>query len=81
MKLHFLSPKKIIYNGEVESVTIPGSKGSFTVLDKHAPLLTTLQKGTVVYCVKEKDTHKVSIAGGFAEVKDNIVTICIEKEI
>jgi len=81
MKLQFLSPTKTLFNGNVESVTIPGTKGLFTVWDKHAPLLTTVEKGTVVFRVEGTDIREFKIAGGFAEVKDNVVTICTEKVI
>jgi F-type H+-transporting ATPase subunit epsilon len=81
MKLQFLSPNKTIFDGEVESVTIPGEKGSFTVLDHHAPLLTTMISGTVAFVIKDKDVKEISVSGGFAEIKDNVVTVCTEKVI
>jgi F-type H+-transporting ATPase subunit epsilon len=81
MKLQFLSPSKTIFDGEVESVTIPGSKGLFTVLDSHAPLLTTMNKGIVVFRTKDTNTREISVTGGFAEVKDNVITICTEKVV
>lgn len=81
MKLHFLSPSKTIYDGDIESVTIPGTKGLFTVWDKHAPLLTTMTKGTVVFRTANNNEKEVHVSGGFTEVKDNVVTICIEKVI
>jgi F-type H+-transporting ATPase subunit epsilon len=67
-----------VFDGEVESVTVPGTKGQFTVLPKHASLITTLNKGYVVYKTADGD-HKYLIEGGFAEVKDNIVSVCVEK--
>lgn len=79
MKLHFLTPSKTIFDGEVTSVTIPGTKGLFTVLTDHAPLLTTIEKGVVEYTIGDSETIAVIVGGGFAEVKNNIVTICAEK--
>lgn len=81
MKLQFLSPGKTIYDGDVQSVTIPGTKGMFSVWEKHAPLITTMTEGTVVFRITDKEIHEVHISGGFAEVKDNVVTICVEKII
>lgn len=79
MKLHFLTPSKTIFDGEVTSVTIPGTKGLFTVLTDHAPLLTTIEKGLVEYTIGESEKIEVIVGGGFAEVKNNVVTICAEK--
>jgi F-type H+-transporting ATPase subunit epsilon len=81
MKLQFLSPNKTIYDGEVEAVTLPGTIGLFTVLDKHAPLLTTLTKGVVTFRISNSDTRMITISGGFAEVKENEITVCTEKVI
>jgi F-type H+-transporting ATPase subunit epsilon len=81
MKLQFLSPSKTIFNGDVESVTIPGSKGSFTVLENHAALLTTVSQGNVIFQIKGAEIKEYTVSGGFAEVQNNVVSICIEKII
>lgn len=78
MKLLFLTPTKTLFEGDVDSVTVPGSKGQFTVLPKHAALITTLNKGYVVYHVGGSE-QKVLIQGGFAEVKEDVVSVCVEK--
>jgi F-type H+-transporting ATPase subunit epsilon len=78
MRLVLLSPEKTLFDGEVDSVTIPGTKGLFTVLPHHAPLITSIEKGTITY--KKSDVeHNLKVEEGFAEVKNNIVSICIEK--
>ncbi|NBV94960.1 MAG: F0F1 ATP synthase subunit epsilon, partial [Methylocystaceae bacterium] len=42
---HFelVSPEKLLFSGEVESVVAPGAEGEFTVLKDHAPVMTTLK--------------------------------------
>jgi len=47
MNLQVLTPDKTIYEGEVDSVIVPGSKGSFEVLHNHAPIVSSLNKGEV----------------------------------
>ena len=49
MKLEIISADKILFKGDVQRVTLPGSLGIFTVLDHHAPLISTLTRGAVVY--------------------------------
>lgn len=77
LKLRIIAPDRLVFEGDVESVTLPGAKGSFTVLDRHAPIISSLEKGKIVY----KDANgqdEVAVMSGFAEVKDNILSICVE---
>jgi len=77
MNLEIISPEKIIYSGNAELVTLPGLSGSFTILDRHAPIISALDKGTVSYRVAGKD-EEVPTNGGFVEAKNNSVSVCIE---
>ena len=74
LKLKIVSPEKIEFEGDVESVLVPGSLGSFEVLTDHAPIISTLQKGVIEY-----DGQRLEILGGFVEVQKNEVSLCIEK--
>jgi F-type H+-transporting ATPase subunit epsilon len=47
MYLEIVSPEKTLFNGDVQSVLVPGSDGSFQMLDNHAPIVSTLIVGTV----------------------------------
>ena len=49
MELSITSPEGIIFSGDVEMIVIPGAKGDFGVLDRHAPFMTMLRKGPVTY--------------------------------
>ncbi|NLA93692.1 MAG: F0F1 ATP synthase subunit epsilon [Bacteroidales bacterium] len=77
-KLRIITPNKLLFEGEVESVTLPGTVGSFSVLDNHAPIISSLERGKVVYrnanCVVEYE-----LDSGFAEVRDNTLTVCMEQ--
>ena len=42
MMLEILSPEQKLFSGEVESVTLPGTLGEFTVLKRHAPLISSM---------------------------------------
>lgn len=77
MKLDIISPEKVIYNGDTELVTVPGVNGSFTILEHHAPIISTLEKGKVIYRENGKDTE-LTINGGFVEAKNNVISICVE---
>ncbi len=68
-----VSPERIEFTGEVESVKVPGTQGNFEILSDHAPLISTLQKGVV-----EFDGKQLQILGGFVEVQKNNVSLCVE---
>ena len=47
MHIEIVSPEATLFSGEVESVTVPGSMGSFQMLNNHAPIVSTLKEGIV----------------------------------
>ncbi|MCR4604228.1 MAG: ATP synthase F1 subunit epsilon [Prevotella sp.] len=75
LKLKIVSPEKIEFIGEVESVKVPGSQGNFEILKDHAPIISSLQKGIVEY-----DGQQLEVLGGFVAVQKNEVSICVEKK-
>lgn len=77
LQLRIVSPEKVEYNGAVESVLVPGTAGQFEILNDHAPIISTLQKGTVEYETKEGKVS-LNILGGFVEVQKNVVSLCVE---
>jgi F-type H+-transporting ATPase subunit epsilon len=77
MLLEILTPDKRVFEGQVDSATFPGSKGSFQVLNNHAPLISTLEKGKVVYVSKNIE-DELFISGGVVEVLNNKVVLLAE---
>lgn len=77
LTLKIISPEKVVYEGTVESVTVPGTLGSFQILNNHAPIISSLEKGVVEYVTKE-GKESLSVTGGFVEVKKNEVCVCVE---
>ncbi|EGN55654.1 hypothetical protein PRBRB14_25320 [Hallella multisaccharivorax DSM 17128] len=77
LRLKIISPEKVIFDGEVESLKVPGTQGSFEILDNHAPIISSLDKGEVEYKGKQ-GVGKLTILGGFVEVKKNEISLCIE---
>ena len=75
LKLKIVSPERIEFTGEVESVKVPGTQGSFEILKDHAPIISTLGKGIVEY-----DGKELPILGGFVEVQKNQVSLCVERQ-
>lgn len=78
MKVRIITPEKVLFEGESETVTFPGINGSFDVLPHHAPLITALQKGIIRYLVNGKE-YEQPIDSGFVKIENDIVTVCAEK--
>jgi F-type H+-transporting ATPase subunit epsilon len=80
---HFelVSPEKLLFSGDVESVVVPGTEGQFTVLKDHAPVMTTLKPGVVEVLEGASKTHRVFVRGGFADVAPTGLTVLAEQAI
>ncbi len=79
LKLKIISPEKVLYSGDVESVLVPGTLGSFEILTDHAPILSTLTSGLVEYATGD-GKKQLMIHSGFVEVQKNVVSLCAEMD-
>ncbi|MBP3511885.1 MAG: ATP synthase F1 subunit epsilon [Prevotella sp.] len=77
LKLKIVTPEKIVYDGDIVSVRVPGALGQFEVLENHAPIISALEKGIVEY-VTTGGSNRISVSGGFVEVQKNVVSLCVE---
>ena len=78
LKLKIVSPERIEFDGDVESVLVPGTVGQFEILTNHAPIISSLEKGRVVYALPGGEKKELDMAGGFVEVQKNVVSLCVE---
>ncbi len=77
LKLKIVSPEKVLFQGDVDSVLVPGTMGEFEILNNHAPIISTLGAGRVRYS-EDGLKKEFLIHGGFVEVKRNEVSLCVE---
>lgn len=78
MTCNLISPESAITIDDVRYVQVPGAKGSFGILPRHAHLVSSLVEGRVrVRNAKSETIYELS-QGGFVEVKDNVVSIIAE---
>ncbi|MCG8307332.1 MAG: ATP synthase F1 subunit epsilon [Cytophagales bacterium] len=80
MHLEIITPDKTIFDGEVDSATFPGSKGSFQVLNNHAALISSLDKGKVTYKINNSE-QEITVNGGVVEVLNNNIILLVEEII
>lgn len=77
IELEILSPGKTVFADRVSCVRLPGAKAPFAVLPGHAPMISLLGKGMITWVVAGEE-QAAAVEGGFAEVMDNKVTVCVE---
>jgi len=75
VKLEIITPEKKLFDGKVKLVQVPGTKGSFEVLKNHAPVISTLTKGSIKVITDRDKQEFIDINSGIIEVKANIITI------
>lgn len=88
MYLEIVSPEATLYRGEIESIIVPGTEGSFQLLNNHAPIVSTLEAGTVKirgelaldetvakHFKKADDTTLFDIQSGTLEMRENKIIL------
>ena len=89
MLLEIVTPEAILFNGEVDSVAVPGINGGFQMLNNHAPIVSLLKKGDVKifgtleiedaykdkFTKEDKGITLLAINSGTIELKDNKIII------
>ena len=75
--LEIVTPERLAYSGEVDSVQVPGSEGEMGILPHHAPLVSMLGIGELV--IRSGGGEELfAIAGGFVQVRPDKVVVMAE---
>ena len=89
MLLEIVTPEAVLFNGEIDSVAVPGINGEFQMLNNHAPIISLLQEGTIKiygsieieeefeekFSKDDKDVTLLPISSGTIELKENKIII------
>jgi len=73
-----LTPDGSVFDGQVESIRMPGSEGDFQVLINHANLMASLDVGPVTIVDSSGKNHKFAVSGGVVDVNNNVVSLFAE---
>lgn len=76
IRLDIVTPDRLVARDSVSGVTIPGKNGYLGILPGHAPLLTELAPGELIY-VRDSVKHYVAVDWGFAEVLPDRVIVLV----
>lgn len=78
IRCEIVSQDRLIFEGEADTVILPGSEGEMGILPNHAPLLTTLNFGIIK--VRRQGVEEIfTVAGGVAEIQPDIVTVLADR--
>nr|ARW64982.1 ATP synthase CF1 subunit epsilon [Polysiphonia sertularioides] len=76
LTIRVIAPDKIVWDAEAEEIILPSSTGQLGILSKHIPLLTALDIGVMRVRIN-KEWKPIILLGGFAEVKNDNITILV----
>ena len=92
MFLEIVTPESSIFQGDVESVTVPGVDGEFQMLNNHAAIVSLLKEGTIriggniaideafqnKFTKGDKNKFELSIKSGTIELSNNKMIILVD---
>ena len=81
LKIEIVSPERLVLSEVVQSVTVPGTEGYFTVMQDHAPFMTTLRSGFITVNGIGGANEVYFVKGGFADVSPEGLTILAEQSV
>ncbi len=78
IKVEIFTPAKAAYDGNVQSISIPGTLGNFQVLYNHAPVLSSFETGIIKIVEDGNSVKEYTTGGGTVEILENKVLILAE---
>ena len=79
LQVEVVSPEAILYQGSARSIVLPAFDGLMGILPRHAAMLALLGKGVLTIKGAEKGEQRYQVAGGFVQVRDNVVRVVAEE--
>ena len=81
LKFELVTPERLYRSDDVYMVVVPGTEGDFGVLEGHAPVMSTLRSDATleIYASQGAVPERLIIAGGFAEVNEDGLTVLAEQ--
>jgi F-type H+-transporting ATPase subunit epsilon len=74
-----LTPQGRVASGETPSVTLPAADGWIGILARRAPLVAQMGAGRMTVRRPEGGTNEYYVAGGFAQVREGMLTVLAEE--
>ena len=81
VQFELVSPERLVLSSEVSMVVVPGAEGDFGVLPGHAPMISNVRSGVISIYNDRAIEARIFVAGGFAEVSNNRLTVLTENAV
>lgn len=78
MKVKITKPDSTVYEGEAKLIQLPGTGGLFEILQNHAPIISSLGKGTMRLVTDSDETKTFDIRGGVVKGQQNDILILVQ---
>lgn len=78
MKASVISPERVLFEGDVQSVVAPAFDGEVGILPRHAPMVTLLGTGILRLDASDGGSRRFNVSGGFLQVADDVVRVVTE---
>ncbi len=78
LRLRIVTPERTILDEQVVSLRFHGINGDYGILANHAPMMTATEPGVLSYDGEDGQRVNLVLTDGFAEVRDNVVSIICE---
>ena len=78
MKIKITKPDSILYDGDAKLVQLPGTGGLFEILNNHAPIISSLQRGALRLIDADGKEQTFDIRGGVVKGQQNDLMILVQ---
>ncbi|MBR3724018.1 MAG: F0F1 ATP synthase subunit epsilon [Bacteroidales bacterium] len=78
MKVKITKPNTSVFEGEAKLIQLPGTGGLFEILQNHAPIISSLRKGTIRLVTDNDETKTFEIRGGVVKGQKNDILILVQ---
>ena len=78
MKVKITKPDSTVFEGEAKLLQLPGTGGLFEILQNHAPIISSLSKGTIRLVTNDDETKTFDIRGGVVKGQQNDILSLVQ---
>ena len=75
MVVEIITPDAKLFEGEVNSIKLPGTNGGFEILNNHSPIISTLTAGEISIALDQGQNQSFEIQGGVIELQNNKIIV------
>lgn len=78
MLVDIITPDQELFSGDILSIELPGSDGSFEILNNHAPIIATLSGGKITIALENGKKQSFEVNGGVVETQNNKIIVLVD---